>query len=89
MGNIMQLGGKSIYASEYYYDVKDPCYWDDMTYRSAIIDRKERVFELYKKLYKSFMDDGFENFEQQVRFHKVQKAVKDTQQLVDEKDLII
>ncbi len=82
--NVKHLNGRSLTASEYYYDCPSDT-WDNMNYRDAIEDRYERAKQLYFKLYNSSQD----TFDDQVRFHKVQKAYNDTKQLLDERSLVI
>ncbi len=83
----MNLNGRSMTASEYYYGVSDPTYWDKMLYFEALKDRAERAKQLYFKLYK--MGSKVQSFDDKVRFFKVEKAMRDTKQLVDERTVII
>ena len=87
----MKLNGQSITASEYYYGCPSDT-WDDMLYKDAIVDRAKRAKELYFKLYKEqskYSKGNEQPFEDQVRIFKVEKAYKDTKQIVDERNLII
>jgi len=89
MDNLINLNGRTLTASEYYYDCT-PDTWDNMLYPDAIKDRAKRAKELYFKLYKKREEfKGEQPFEEQVRLFKVEKAYKDTRQIVDERDLII
>ena len=87
--NIKYLNGETITASEYYYGVK-PDYWDKMSYPEAIKSRAELAKKLYFELYKLQEKSPTElPWDDKVRLYKVEKAVKDTRQLLEERDLII
>lgn len=88
--NIITLGGKSITASEYYYDCPFD-YWDNMLYKDAIISRRDKAFELYIRLTESQLlpEPKILAPEDEIRAFKVEKAYKDCQQLCDERGLIL
>jgi len=87
--NLIDLNGKTLTASEYYYDCTADT-WDNMLYPDAIKDRARRAKELYFKLYKKREEyKGEQPFEDQVRFFKVEKAYNLASQIVAERDLII
>ena len=90
MSNLMQLNGKTVTASEYYYGC-DVHTWDEMPYPEAIEDRRKRAFELYIKLDKAQRGMKYDDieFEDKVRLFKVEKAMKDTKQLCEERNLVI
>ncbi len=91
MSNIMVHNNRSMFASEYYYGVTDPKYWDDMLYKNAIIDRRDKAFALYIKLteHQLLPEPKVLSFEDEKRAHKVEQAYKDCKQLCDERGLII
>lgn len=80
MSNLIKLNGKDISASEYYYGCPFNT-WDNMLYKDAIQDRKKRVKEQY------FEALTLENktYEEQVRLKKLENALKDCEQICDER----
>ncbi|MCD6436265.1 MAG: hypothetical protein J7L15_07740 [Clostridiales bacterium] len=82
--NIKHLNGKTMTASEYYYDCPADT-WDLMLYPVALKDRYKKVQALYGKLYNTKKV----TFDDEMRFFKVQNALNDTKQLLDERTLII
>ena len=90
MSNLMTLNGETVSASQYYYGC-DVHTWDNMLYPDAIKDRRDKALELYMKLYDAQKGMKYNDvkFEDRVRMFKVEKAVKDTKQLCDERNLIL
>ena len=89
--NVMKYNGKTMTASEYYYDCTYDV-WDKMFYPEAIIDRKYRAWKLFTKLYNESQTYPMTQelpIELSTRMRKVKKAFDDNQRLVDEKNLII
>lgn len=91
MGDLKQFEGRTIYASEYYYGCQ-PDAWDNMLYPDAIIDRRDKAWELFCELYTErhvlpYSEDI--NEEKALRLRKVRIAYEDNKQLCDEKSLII
>ncbi len=86
--NIKHINGKSMTASEYYYECK-PDTWDNMLYPAALKDRHDRIQKLYFKLTEEDLKGTKWSFDERVRYHKVEKAYKDAKQLLDERTLII
>ena len=82
--NIINYNNKTITASEYYYGVPYD-YWDQMLYPEAIKDRYKKVIKIYFDL----LDTPQETFDDKIRFHKVEKAMKDARELLDERGIVI
>ena len=79
----------SMTASEYYYGVTFDA-WENLTYFDAIKKRRDLARDLYYKLYEEQNKSKTElSFEKRKRLWKVEKAFKDNQKLLDEKDGII
>ena len=84
-----QLDSKTVTESEYYYQCPFDT-WDQMSYPQALVDRNKRVKETWEMLYQDQIKNGKNwTFDQKVRFFKVEKAVKDNQQLIDERSNLI
>ena len=89
--NEIKFEGKTISASEYYYGCTYDT-WDEMFYPEAVIDRRDRAWELFKELYlerESLPMNQDLSEEKALRLRKVRKAFEDNQRLVDEKNLVI
>jgi hypothetical protein len=82
MANLIQHNNKTLTASEYYYGVPYN-FWDNMLYQEAIKDRYKRVKEIYFNL----LDTELKTFDDKIRFHKVEKAMKDCKEILDERGL--
>ena len=76
---------KTLSESEYYYGC--PCdTWDEMFYPDALNDRYKRVKAVWLELYEDERINGrYWTDDQKMRMFKVEKAVKDNQQLQDER----
>jgi len=80
---------KSMSESEYYYGCSYDT-WDEMLYPDALSDRFRRVKIVWEKLYQDERINGrYWTDEQKMRMFKVEKAVKDNQQLQDERGSIL
>ncbi len=89
MSNIKVFEGRTMSASMYYYGC-EMTEWDDLLYPDAIIDRRNRAFELYKELITEKANTkGEMSFEKRKRLWKVEMAYKDNSQLCEERGLII
>jgi soluble lytic murein transglycosylase-like protein len=77
--------GKNIPASVYYYGVLSNT-WDNMLYWDAVKDRRDRARKLFFELM-NFKETR--QFDDLVREHKVYKAWKDNEKLLDERSLVI
>ncbi len=89
--NIKQINGTSVSASYYYYGCEAST-WDDMKYWEAIEDRHKRAYALFGTLYKEDIALGIGTGlpeEKALRLRKVDIAVKDTKQLLDERTLVM
>jgi hypothetical protein len=89
--NIKMYNGQEMSASEYYYDCAFDT-WDKMLYPEAIIDRKNRAWELFRKLYKESMSIPMNQeipLDLSRRMKKAKKAFDDNSKLAEEKFLIL
>jgi len=76
-------------ASEYYYG-KTFETWENLPYFEAIEVRRDCAKGLYHKLWKEMINSDKElPFDKRVRLWKVEKAWKDNQKLLDERDNLI
>jgi len=82
--NLINYNNKTMTASEYYYGVGYD-HWDNMLYPEALKDRYKRV----KKIYFEMLDKPLNTFDTKIRFHKIEKAVKDCKELLDERGIVI
>ena len=84
-----QVDSKTMTESEYYYDCTFDT-WDLMLYPEALVDRNKRVKKVWETLYQDQNKNGRNwTFDQKVRMFKVEKAVRDNQQLLDERGSLI
>jgi len=75
--------------SEYYYGVPFET-WENLLYFDAIKKRVECAKKLYEELYQEQMNSKTElSFEKRKRLWKVEKALKDNQKLLNEKDGLV